>query len=235
MKLLLPFHFAINFLRKKKFEYSISKKNKIFCIGRNKTGTTSLKIAFKELGFTVGNQRKAELLNDDYFNGNFDAIIEYCKSAQVFQDVPFSWPQTYKHLDKAFPGSKFILTVRDNSDQWYNSVVNFQSKIRGGGEIPSVEDIKNDTYVYKGWAWSNKTRMHNITENDDPYDKKMLVSHYEKHNADVLEYFKGREKDLLVLNLSDSDAYQKFCAFIGVTTNKTSFPWENKTSELPIK
>jgi hypothetical protein len=90
-------------------------KVKVFCIGRNKTGTTSLKRAFEDLGYPVGDQRKAEILTGKhYFDGNFQPIIDYCKTAQVFQDVPFSYPETYKYLDKAYPGGKFILTLRDD-------------------------------------------------------------------------------------------------------------------------
>lgn len=78
-------------------------KVKYFCIGRNKTGTTSLKRAFEDLGYPVGNQRKAEILTSQYyFDGNFEPIINYCKTAQIFQDVPFSYPEIYKHLDKAY-------------------------------------------------------------------------------------------------------------------------------------
>jgi len=53
-------------------------KTKFFCIGRNKTGTTSLQVAFKELGFIVGRQRPAEILYDQYYyRGEFGPIIEY--------------------------------------------------------------------------------------------------------------------------------------------------------------
>ncbi len=89
----------------------IRNKQKIFCIGRNTTGTTSFAKAMMKLGFVVGNQRKAEMLFYEYTAGNSDPIIKYCKTAQVFQDFPFSVTDTYKHLDKAFPGSKFVLTV----------------------------------------------------------------------------------------------------------------------------
>jgi hypothetical protein len=41
-----------------------SGKVKYFCIGRNKTGTTSLKRAFEDLGYPVGDQRKAEILTE---------------------------------------------------------------------------------------------------------------------------------------------------------------------------
>ena len=118
-------------------------KVKFFCIGRNKTGTTSLKRAFEDLGYPVGNQRKAEILAGKYyFEEKFQPIVDYCKTAQVFQDVPFSYPETYKHLDKAYPGSKFILTLRDSPEQWYRSITRFHAKMFGKeGRVPTVEDL----------------------------------------------------------------------------------------------
>ena len=82
---------------KKRYQIShVQGKTKYFCIGRNKTGTTSLKRAFEDMGFTVGNQRAAELLTDRYyFSQDFSPITKYCITAQVFQDVPFSYPDTY--------------------------------------------------------------------------------------------------------------------------------------------
>lgn len=213
-------------------KFIIPKKKKIFCIGKNKTGTTSIAVALEEYGFILGNQRKAELLNDAYFEKDFEKIVDYCKSAEAFQDVPFSWPETYKYMDKAFPGSKFILTVRDNPEKWYNSVINFQSKIWGQGKLPTVEQLKNVSYVYKGWAWSNRVRLLGITEKDDPYDKNRLIEDYKKHNKDVISYFKNRENDLLVLNVSEKDAYIKFCQFINKKPKGETFPWANKTSEI---
>lgn len=202
---------------------------KYFGIGRNKTGTTSLKRAFSDLGFMVGNQRKAEWLFDKYyFEGNFQPIIKYCQSAEVFQDVPFSNPETYKYLDRAYPGSKFILTVRDDAEQWYRSITRFHAKNFGlNGRIPTVEDLKNATYVRKGFMY-NTVRTHG-TPDEDPYNKEIMIAHYEAHNRAVIEYFKNRPDDLFILNLAEPGAYQKFCDFLGVAPLYVEFPWENKT------
>jgi hypothetical protein len=207
-------------------------KTKYFCVGRNKTGTTSLKKAFENLGFIVGDQRKAEILYDRYyFKGVFEPIIEYCKTAQVFQDVPFSYPETYKYLDRAYPNSKFILTIRDNPEQWYNSVTKFHAKLFGkNGRIPTVEDLRNATYIYKGYPY-NTIRAHGTTE-DDPYNKEIMINHYKKHNDDIIEYFKDRPEDLLVINIADNNSYQDFIDFLGVDSPYNSFPWKNKTSEI---
>jgi len=116
-------------------------KPKIFGIGNNKTGTTSLKAAMGELGFIVGHQRPAEKLMEDWAKRDFSPIISYCKSGQFFQDVPFSKPYTYVVLDHEFPGSKFILTVRGSPEQWYNSLTEFHAKLWGkNGRIPTKED-----------------------------------------------------------------------------------------------
>lgn len=208
------------------------KQAKIFCIGQNKTGTTSIQKAFIELGFKVGDQRKAELLWREYWQGDFDSIIKYCKTAEVFQDFPFSFPNTYKYLDKAFPNSKFILTVRNNPDEWYSSVINFHAKLFGNGRKLTLQEVQNIDYITKGWIWNNMRKLYDLTEDDDPYDEVKLKSFYIKYNMDVLDYFSNRKNDLLVLNLSEKKAYKEFCDFIGVNTNETDFPWENKTSEI---
>lgn len=216
------------------YRIKLLRNTKIFCIGRNKTGTTSLKKAFEDLGYIVGNQREAELLSTDYFNNDFERIIKYCNSAEVFQDIPFSYPETYKILDKAFPGSKFILSVRDDENQWYNSVTNFHARLFGKGQVPTSEDLKKATYVHEGWMWYNISNLYKTTE-QDPYHKETLINHYLKHNQDILEYFKGRESDLLVINLSEKNSYEKFCSFLGIKSPFTDFPWANKTENIKVR
>lgn len=213
----------------------VKNQTKYFCIGRNKTGTTSLKVAFEQLGFVVGNQYRAEKLMDEYWNNNFQTIIDYCKTARVFQDVPFSYPETYKQMDKAFPNSKFILTIRDSPDQWYDSLLKFHSKKFGKGIKPTWETLKSTDYIYKGWSYKNRINLYKMTEQQDPYDKEILTKHYINYNNEIKHYFKNRPDDLLVLNLSEENAYQKFCNFIGVKSNETHFPWENKTADIQLK
>ena len=55
----------------------LKNKTKIFCIGMNKTGTTSLKKSFTDLGFIVSTQWRGERLLPDYKAGNFSAIVKF--------------------------------------------------------------------------------------------------------------------------------------------------------------
>ena len=209
--------------------WSYRKEPKIFCIGRNKTGTTSIRKIFLELGIPVGAQREAELLAPDWGVGRFDRIEQYVRYGGVaFQDVPFSLPDTFQEMDKRFPGSKFILTVRDSAEVWYSSLIRFQSKIFGNGHLPTKEDLQNAAYVYKGWAWEMNRFIHNTPE-DDLYNEEALKQSYLKHNADVKAYFSNRPEQLLVINLKDVDAAKKLSTFLNTGKALKEIPWENRT------
>ena len=204
------------------------KNNKIFCIGCNKTGTTSLGTALKNLGFKLGDQRTAEFMFNDWVKRDFSKLDDYCLHADAFQDVPFSLPETFIYLDKKFKGSKFILTIRDSPEEWYNSLVNFHSKLWGNGKIPTAKDLQEANYLYKGFPYEGFKLLYN-TSDVDLYNKKSLTDFYIDHNNSALNYFRNREKDLLILNLKESGAYLKFCSFVGKIPVKADFPWENKT------
>lgn len=205
-------------------------KTKYFCIGRNKTGTTSVKKAFEEFGFIVGEQDIAEHLHDEFFfKKKYKPIIDYCKTAQVFQDVPFSHFEILKELDKAYPNSKYILTLRDSSEQWYQSITKYHAKRHGlNGRIPTYEDILKCGYRKKGFLKRLTIDAHGTTK-EDPYNKEILIAHYEKHNALIIDYFKDRPEDLLIINIADKNSFRSFIDFIGVKSSKDEFPWENKT------
>ncbi|MDN3725276.1 sulfotransferase [Aequorivita sp. SDUM287046] len=199
--------------------------HKIFCIGLNKTGTTSLGMFLEQQGSLVESQRKGELLLKDYFDRNFNAIINHCKKSHsvVYQDVPFSLPLTYPHLDNAFPESKFILTIRENSDVWFESILKFHSDFYNNGKIPTYESLKNSKYVYPGWSWK---LMHDVFINDksEMYSKNEFVDVYENHVESVKNYFKNNPDKLLIIDVSKNDDLLKLCKWLKIKTDKSSFP-----------
>lgn len=205
------------------------KNKKIFCIGRNKTGTTSLAKALKNLGYRVGKQGKAERLLDDWGRRDFRPLVQYCQWPDAFQDVPFSLDYSYQVLDYAFPGSKFILTVRDNPDQWYGSLIRSQTKLVGKGRLPTADDLQHFDYCDTGWLWRQHQMVYGVDE-DTLYDPAIYKRHYEDHNQKILEYFKYRPGDLLVLNVSETDAMSRLCVFLGHRAIGISMPHENRTT-----
>ena len=152
---------------------------------------------------------------DDWAIRDFKRIIKYCESADAFQDVPFSLDFTYEILDYAFPGSKFILTVRNNADEWYRSLVRFHSKIMDVSGLPTAKDLKNFSYRSQGWLWRFSQYVYGVDELTI-YDEKKYKEYYTNHNCQVMVYFKFRKEDLLVLNLSDLLSMESLCIFLGI-------------------
>ena len=201
---------------------------KVFCIGRNKTGTTSIAMALTNAGYRVGDQSIGERLIYDWADRKFDRIIDFCNSAQAFQDIPFSLPHTFQVLDSCFPHAKFILSVRGSADEWYNSLIRFHTKIVGKGRIPTPKDLKEFPYRQKGWLWDNMRIVYEIDENT-LYDAALYKRHYDQHNDAVREYFRNRPDDLLEINLRHACAEQQLGAFLGVADSDGLLPHLNRT------
>jgi tetratricopeptide (TPR) repeat protein len=201
---------------------------KVFCVGRNKTGTTSLAKALASLGFTVGLQARGEVLSRDLARRDFKRIFELCRTADAFQDLPFSRTETFRALDLQFPGSKFILTVRDSAEQWYESLVSFQTKIVNKGRLPTADDLKAFKYRYPGFLWEAAQANYGIDETN-LYDRTIYITHYENHNRQIVDHFKDRPDDLLVLNVAAAKAMGDLCAFLGVAHDGRPMPHLNKT------
>ncbi len=206
-----------------------ARSRKVFCIGKNKTGTTSMALLFEQLGLAVGSQNVAEQLTVDWIDNKYDRILKYAKYAgEAFQDIPFSLPNTYKELDKAFPGSKFILTERKSPEVWCDSLINFHSQVFGNGNVPTKQDLQNATYVHKGFAWQMMNALHDL-DHQDVYNREILINDYIAHNNEVKQYFKGRKDALLVVTLEDADIVNKIKSFLNIQEDVYSMPWKNKT------
>jgi hypothetical protein len=129
----------------------------IFCIGYNKSGTTSLYQAIIDMGFegyTNDMMANAEYLMKDViveqllhqpysveFNVVYDWVEEcklktqkpsfdqsFLKHMNVFKDVPLSLPGAWRKLYKKYPNAKYILTERDSADQWFKSISRFHQE-----------------------------------------------------------------------------------------------------------
>jgi len=206
-------------------------RDRVFCLGLNKTGTTSWTQAMESLGYVVASETKATRYFDDWATDDFHRIIDFCRrEGQAFQDIPFSLPGTYRHLDRAFPGSKFVLTVRDSADQWYQSLIRFHSKLysASGSVPPTAEDLAQAVYYRQGFIKDYCSRVLGTPEND-PYNREMVMAFYRRYQEEIVDYFKSRPDDLLILNVADPEAYPRLCIFLGLPVREGRFPWKNRT------
>jgi len=205
------------------------KKNKVFCIGRNKTGTTSIGRALSDLGYQLADQNITEGFVEDWAIRDFSKLIKYCSKADAFQDVPFSLEFTFQVMDQFFPGSKFILTIRDSPYVWFKSLTKFHSKLIGNGQLPTVVDLNSFEYRSKGWVWRMHQLIYGVGEKN-LYDEKIYTNHYIRHNEQVKEYFKYKKSDLLILNLKDDDAMKQLCDFLDIEYCGQTMPCLNVSS-----
>ncbi len=88
--------------------------HKVFCIGFQRTGTTSILDALRLLGYFGIHDAPWLLAGIQAGDVDWPFFDDY----DAFADNPF--PLIFRELDERFPGSKFILTERD-TDAWLSS------------------------------------------------------------------------------------------------------------------
>lgn len=196
--------------------------DKIFVIGFNKTGTTSLYFTLKELGFNMGDQKVAEVMTYYMFkNNDFSELKPYCQTAEAFQDVPFSLPNIYKKLYILYPNAKFILTIRDSAEQWYSSLINFQKNRfqKQGNDLPTIDDHMKSNYVFPGFNLLLKKELFNYPETP-LYSKPAYIKIYEQHITDVKTFFKTKIDNLIIVNVSKDGERNRLLNFLDVKPNR---------------
>ena len=136
--------------------------------------------------------------------------LEYCNKMDIwdfFDDLPI--PMRYKELDERFPNSKFIYTGR-NVDDWLSSCEAHWDK---KGHITN-----NNWPEYRMELFG---QLH--------YDSDVFRKTYDEHKLEVLEYFKNRPDDLIIMDICAGDGWEMLCPFVGKAAPKVSFPHRNKT------
>ncbi len=165
--------------------------NKIFIIGLPRTATTSVCLAMLGLGFKTAHNAYT---------------MHAFSEAQVIADTPVFCD--YKTLDTHFPNSKFIYLTRD-AQKWLPSIKQLLQRMiinlqrRDGGFNPYLKRCYNEIF--------SPLTADNIAQDD------FLFSCYQRHQQGVLDYFQGRETDLLTLDVSEEQSYQQLLTFLGFT------------------
>ncbi len=185
--------------------------SKVFCIGFMKTGTTTQNRALTMLGYRVSN-RSWKLLRPILY-GDWETVKSHVNGFDAFEDNPV--PLIYKELDAMFPGSKFILTVRD-PESWYKSVSHHIGSLR----TPMHE-----------WVFGRGKGL-------PKDDKDHTIRIYNEHIAAVKAYFAHRPDDLLIHELETDMSWEKICTFLVQPIPKEPFPHSNKSNyneSKPVK
>jgi PAS domain-containing protein len=186
---------------------------KIFGIGMHKTATTSLHHALEILGYDSwhwSTAHDAKAIWQKVNNETFSPIIEWFQAAC---DLPI--PLLYKQLDVMYPGSKFILTIR-NEQNWLDAVRRHFDPEHN----PWRKDWDGDPFSH---------RVHHLTYGRQDFDAENCLLRYREHNQFVRDYFRHRPEDLLVMHVKDGIGWSELCEFLEVAIpNNTAYPQSNR-------
>lgn len=177
---------------------------KIIGVGFQKTGTSTLREALKILGYTVKDTTPRALV--PILRGNYNKVLRIINNYDALEDTP--WYMIYKELDQLLPGSKFILTIRDEAS-WYTSVS------KHIGDLPAA---------HHEWIYGRGKGL-------VKHHRQNTVDVYRRHNKEVIEYFRNRPDDFVILDFTKGDSWEPLCRFLGKEVPDIPFPHYNKTSD----
>jgi hypothetical protein len=178
---------------------------KVFCIGFHKTGTTSLYAALTQLGFKVTGPIEERWSAERLRREGAKLCVEIARRYDAVEDMP--WPIFFRELDAAYPGSKFILSLREPG-AWFASI----EKHFGEGDNEMHRFIYGDAH---GSA---------------PRSRERWIAVKTAHEAAVRAHFLGRA-DLLEMDLARGDGWEKLCPFLAVRAPSTPFPVKNTSAD----
>jgi hypothetical protein len=184
---------------------------KVFVIGLSRTGTTSMMSALTTLGYRCLHYPDTDDVVAKTLAGRFDWDV--LEQYDAFGDTPVA--AYYDDLDEQCPNSKFILTVRDETE-WLRSCSN---------------KIKNKMAPYNP---PNKkvlfSRIIRAQLYGRPYYRRFhFQKAYHRHTEDVVDYFSDRPDSLCVMNVTEG--WAPLCAFLGHPEPDMKFPHIAKATD----
>lgn len=177
----------------------------VFGIGLSKTGTNSLNEALCILGYRSLHYPDCALM----LAGRYADALRGHDAATDISVAAF-----FRELDAAYPGSRFVLTVRQLGS-WLRSVGEHMSRRPPESMHPGEPrgEVRQRLYGTRVW-------------NAD-----LFVDAYRRHNAAVRAHFADRSHDLLILDICAGQGWQQLCPFLDRPMPAAAFPALNRMEE----
>jgi len=171
---------------------------KVFGIGQPKTGLVSLTKALRILGYNT---------------------VQYPSDLQILEDIDAATDLpiliNYPEIDRRFPNSKFILTIRDRGD-WLKSI---EAHFRRHPPSTRSEPVLENRKLVYGSV--------------NPSRDQFLVA-YRKHELEVKKYFENRQDSLLIINICGGDGWKELCSYLGKSIPEMEFPRLNVSGSVDV-
>lgn len=179
---------------------------RIFGVGLNKTGTTSLHEAVKILGFRSLHHGARIDRNIERAVAAGKPLLRYSRPrvrrAHAFFDLR-SIIDHFDVADRCYPGSRFILSTRDR-DAWIDSR---EKHVLRNQQRAATGEYQGSFLVVDRPAW---------------------IDEWKAHHQRVLTYFEGRD-DLLTIDVTAGDGWDELAPFLGRPVPDVPFPRANVT------
>ena len=159
------------------------KNYKVFCVGLNKTGTTTMGRAFKSLKIrTVGFE--AELVRT-VLRGKYALLENRLEHHDGFQDFPF--PLIYQRMFSRYGDqARFVLSARKSPEIWLQSLK--RHSLRNGGK-----SFRRKIYGYEFPHLNEQAHL----------------DYYNRHNDRFLEFAEKNNCKYAVTVMGEDNLYEK--------------------------
>ncbi len=176
---------------------------KVFGIGLEKTGTSTLGKALEILGFDKHKGFDLDLLKR-LKSGDVESLMDIAENYNSFENYP--WSFVYEQAFHRFPDSKFILTVRTTPFRWFNSMSHHARR----------KGPKEERQLVYGHS------MPNLFEEED-------IAFYKNHLKQIRDFFSEHDSSrLLEVCWAHEDGWEELCTFLDKPIPELEFPHLNR-------
>jgi hypothetical protein len=190
---------------------------KVFGLGLSKTGTSSLTEALNLLGVKSVHYPFDQATVHELKTGKYDLML--LREFQSITDLPAV--AFYKEFDAAYPGSKFVLTIRE-TDSWLRSCEMHWKLLEDW--VESFPEFKQAQEFFGKRVYGRLD-----------FNRDHFAAVYEQHVKDVTAHFQDRPNDLLSLNICAGEGWDKLCPFLNVDQPDAPFPHANEWMHLLLE
>lgn len=194
---------------------------KIFCIGMQRSGTTSTgDFCENQLGMVRRSNRVSRRRGWSrlWLTGEMETVFDdpVFRTGQMFDDGPWWFPGVYRLLHERFPDARFVMFVRD-PESWFNSL-SAHSRGRSPGNTAVHAKIygRKEEYeeLQRAHGGSLAADHRNGFSLEGQAGRYMRV--YEEHVRSVATYFRDNAPDrFFSAPLDDPEKFRKLAVFLG--------------------
>jgi hypothetical protein len=206
---------------------------RVFGIGLSRTGTRSLNAALNLIGVRSVHLPLDRLTYDQLRSGAGRlSLLDHVDGLTDIITVPF-----YRRFDAAYPGSKFILTIR-GKDAWMASMRRMNARwlveesqrpwrravsrvqFDGARDPNLVSRLVNAPQRVRATRYYRRLTYGACALADG----EGFSALYDRHHQAVEAYFRDRPADCLILRICDGEGWTRLCRFLDRPVPAEAFP-----------